>query len=399
MVENKLFKESDLSLEVVILLFAGMAMLTLGILLFPVYAGSLPYYENGLFGLLLVILALQIVFMGKTPFGDMQRSRITAWGGTSIAALGIVTCFVPGILGSLPRVILSFALGAGGLVLFLQMLFTQNRYRLWRTYGGIFNHLIVACGAVYLCQTFIAILIFKPSIFNAPLTISAVLAYAFALTYLACVLQIINRHHPSKPEEPSSDGGLSLNNATLLLMGVFMLILGLLLIPVDLGLLPFSGSAQLGLLMVLFAIQMLALGNTPIGPFPRTWLIIFLGFIFGIIGVISSIVPGILVVPLTLIVGLLNVAGGTIGIVKVILPFFRQEKTSEPMPVLLIKINSAVIIMNFLSMLFGITMLFSGLVSGLVLGIILAGNGCVLLYLLSQLLFIERITIQSISER
>ena len=203
-------------------------MLTLGILLFPVYAGILPYYENGLFGLLLVILALQIVYMGKTPFGDMQRSRITTLGGTSIAALGIVTCFVPGILGSLPRIILSFALGAGGLVLFLQLFFTQNRYRLWRTYGGIFNHLIVACDAVYLCQTLIAILIFKPSIFNAPLTISAVLAYAFALTYLACVLQIINRRHPSKPEEPSSNGGLSLNNATLLLMGVFMLILGLL---------------------------------------------------------------------------------------------------------------------------------------------------------------------------
>ena len=56
--EIKLFKEADLSLEVVILLFGGMAMLILGLLLFPVYAGILFYYENGLFGLLLVIFAI-----------------------------------------------------------------------------------------------------------------------------------------------------------------------------------------------------------------------------------------------------------------------------------------------------------------------------------------------------
>ncbi len=44
-------------------------------------------------------------------------------------------------------------------------------------------------------------------------------------------------------------------------MGIFMLLLGGLWIPVNLGLLPFSGSAQLGLLMVIFAVQMLASGN------------------------------------------------------------------------------------------------------------------------------------------
>ena len=75
-----------------------------------------------------------------------------------------------------------------------------------------------------------------------------------------------------------------MDNIILLLTGVFMVLLGLLLLPVNLGLLPFSGGAQLGLLMVIFAIQMLALGSTPSGPFSRSWFIVLLGFIFGALG-------------------------------------------------------------------------------------------------------------------
>ena len=82
-----------------------------------------------------------------------------------------------------------------------------------------------------------------------------------------------------------------------------MLLLGILLIPVNLSQLPFSGSAQLGLLMVIFAIQMLASGSTPIGLFPRNWLMIIFGLLFAALGIISSIIPGILVKPLTILIG------------------------------------------------------------------------------------------------
>lgn len=157
---SSLWKKSDITLEVVILLIAGMALLITGILLFLVSSGALPYYENGLYGLFLVMFALQIVTMGKTPFGEVHRSRFIIAAGAVIAAVGIVTCFVPDVLTRFSRILL-------------------------------------------------------------------------------------------------------------LLTGIFMVLLGVLLIPVNLGKLPFSGSAQLGLLMVIFAIQMLASGNTPIGPFPH----------------------------------------------------------------------------------------------------------------------------------
>ena len=56
-----LLKKTELPFEVVILLIVGMAMLITGTLLFPVSSGALPYYEDGLYGLLLVMFALQSV--------------------------------------------------------------------------------------------------------------------------------------------------------------------------------------------------------------------------------------------------------------------------------------------------------------------------------------------------
>ncbi|HMB04841.1 MAG TPA: hypothetical protein VKP69_14010, partial [Isosphaeraceae bacterium] len=81
-------KEADLPLEVVILLVAAMTMLITGGLLFPVSTGTLPYYEDGLYGLLLVILALQMITLGKTPVGDARRTRSLLALGATVAAVG-----------------------------------------------------------------------------------------------------------------------------------------------------------------------------------------------------------------------------------------------------------------------------------------------------------------------
>ena len=89
---------------------------------------------------MLVVYALQIISMGKTPFGDIRRSRTVILFGVIISAIGIVACFIPDIFGNVPRILLIIFFGAGGIILFLQMLLGQNRYRLWRKYGGIFNH-------------------------------------------------------------------------------------------------------------------------------------------------------------------------------------------------------------------------------------------------------------------
>jgi hypothetical protein len=391
MPENWFFRESDLTLEVAILLLAGMAMLILGILLFPIYAESLPYNENGLFGLMLVVYALQTISMGKTPFGDIQRSRAVIIFGAVVASVGIITCFIPDIFGRFPRFLLILFLGGGGLSLLWQMVFLKDKYLLWKKIGGIFNHLVFGCGSVYLLQICIAVLMIKPDFVATQQMAFVVLLYGFSIIYLAVVLQKVYRSYPSAQKSPAVDGGMSMNSAMILLMSIFMLLLGLLLVPVGFGLLPFSGSAQLGLLMVLFSIGMLVLGDTPIGSFPRTRLIIGFGFVFAALGVVSCIIPYVLLELLTLMVGILNIAGGSVGLVKVIVQSLKSRKTSVPVPAILMKINTAVLIMNALTILFGAGMLVSGLLPGYIIGFIMAANGVVLFYLFFHMMSLEKV--------
>ncbi len=57
---------------------------------------------------------------------------------------------------------------------------------------------------------------------------------------------------------------------------------------------------------------------------------------------------------------------------------------------MLAKLFLAQLTMNLLAIMFGISMLVPGLVHGLLIGMILAANGCVLLYLLRILTLLER---------
>jgi len=205
------------------------------------------------------------------------------------------------------------------------------------------------------------------------------------------VLGKINRTYPEAAKNPIGDIKLSIEQTMILFTSIFMIIIGVLLIPVNLGMLPFSSSAQLGILMVIFAIQMLAFGNTPIGPFPRTWPMIGLGILFAVLGAISCIIPGILVSVLTILVGILNILGGIIALTKM-LPKGSKQKTEprEPIPPILKKLFATQLTLNLLQILFGTSMLIPGIVPGMVIGVILAANGGVLSYLLSILVTLDK---------
>ena len=396
MAEYRIFKKADLPLEVVILLVGGMTLLISGALLFAVSAGVLPYYENGLYGLLLVVFALQTILLGKTPFGDMRRSTPLLAVGSVIAAVGIATCFIPDLLGQTPRMLLWVCFGAGGFLLLLQMLLDRNKFRSWAKYGGVFRHLILGCVAVYLLSMLIGLLIWGKNLLTTPATAFAVLIFGAAVVYLALVLRKIYRTYPEAKKPREEGAGLSTEHSMLLLMGIFMILLGMLLIPVNLGMLPFSGSAQLGLLMVMFAIQMLASGNTPIGPFPRSWLMILLGLLFAALGIVSCIIPDALVPLLTVLVGVLNILGGAITLGKMV--FSNPRKPGEPRvprPAILTKLFATQLIMNLLSIMFGTSMLCAHLIPGLAIGVILASNGGVLLYLLHILKVLEKLQRQT----
>ena len=383
-----LFDIVCLPLETVLLFIAGMTVFIAGILLFPVYAGLLPYYENGLYGLLLFFFALQTVMLGKTPFGDLPVSKPLLGVGVSVASIGIVTCFIPGIPNMLARWMLVVCLGPGGALLLLQMLFSQNKLRLWLRVGGVLRPLPFACGAVYALSMLAGLLVLTPDFLSGYGTATAVLLYGAAILNLARVLAAVYTEYPEVSADAGEKGGLPFDKAMLMLTGVFMVLLGGLLVPVNLGLLPFSGSAQLGLLMVIFSVQMLAAGNTPVGVFPRTWLMVYLGTLFAGLGIVSCIVPDVLVAPLTLLVGVLNILNGGLTLAKALPSLVKTRKMlpSIQVPSLLVKLYSTQIALGGLSVMFGSSMLAPGIIPGLLIGVILAANGGVLLYLM-RLLF------------
>ena len=390
-----LLRRAEIPLEAVILLVAALALVVAGALLFAVAAGSVAFYEGGLYGLLLVIFSLQMIALGKTPFGDLRRSRVPLVAGVIVAAVGIVTVFVPDALGDVPRILLFVCFCPGGVALLLQTVLGRDKLRAWAGYGGVFRHLIASTMAVYLLSIAFGVLFLFPAVLTTWTTALVAVLLGATLGYLAVVLRVVYLRYPES-EGPADAASPSIDRSTLLLMGIFMVLLGVLLVPVNLGKLPFSGSAQLGLLMVVLAVQMVSAGSTPVGAFTRSWPLVALGMVFAALGVVSCIVPDVLVPFLTVLIGVLNIAGGLIGLARALAPRLkRAEGPREAEPSALRKLFAANMIMNTLTILFGTSMLVSGLLPGLVLGVVLAANGCVLLYLVHVLGLLDRLQTQT----
>ena len=396
MKSSGLFKPVDLSLDILILLLAGVMMAVTGLLLFSVSTGALPYYENGLYGLLLFIFALQMITLGKTPFGDVRRSRLVLFCGLATAGIGFVTSFVPDVFGPLPRVLIALSFGLGGLALLLQMLFAPDKMRAWIKYGGIFHTLIITCGAVYSLSILIGLLVLNESLLPLTVTAFVVLAFGAAIIFLSVLLEKIYSRYPKGARRWLEDGQIAPDKALILVTGVFMMILGLVLIPVNLGILPFSGSAQIGLLMVLIAVQMIATGSTPLGTFPRSPLLVLTGFIFAVLGIISCLIPYILVPLLTVLIGSFNILGGSVNLLRILLPVLgKNSAPSGSVPIILVKLSITQVTMNIVSIVFGTSMFFSHLIPGGIVGGVLAANGGLLLYLLHLLKEIDGMKMQA----
>jgi len=277
------------------------------------------------------------------------------------------------------------------LLMLLQMYFSKRKLQTWLNYGGIFRHLIFSCGTVYLLSMIIGFIVLMRHLLSITLTAVIASIFGIAIIYLALVLRKIYLTFPQAENANPGRFTLSTDKTMLLVTGVFMMLLGALLIPINLGQLPFSGSAQLGLLMVIFAVQMLASGSTPVGAFPRSWLMVFIGLLFATLGIVSGMIPEILVKPLTSIIGILNMLGGIITIIKTVRS--RLEKSTTPWrknPLILKRLFITQLILAVLSILFGTSMLISFILPGLVVGVILFANGGILLYLIVILSALEK---------
>ena len=285
--------ETDLSLEVVILLIFGIFMLLFGFLLFKIHAGKLSYNPDSTYGLFLVIVSFQVITMGKTPFGDYRRSWALLTIGICTAIFGMFACFTPGYITRLARIFVRIVLFGGGLTLFLQLFTAEKKARIWMTIGGMLQQLTIACALTYVLTICTGVITLFPGTTTDIQTAVLLIAYGLSFFYLSwCIWKVGHVHPPESVitnlEGTASKGrlhifretSLPLSLAILIILGILLTVLGLLLFPVNLGIIAFSPDGQLGLLLTVTAIQMMALGETPLGQFKRSWVMIMIGLLF-----------------------------------------------------------------------------------------------------------------------
>lgn len=415
----KITEESDLSLEVVILLILGVFMFLFGSLLFGIHTGTLPYTPDSTYGLFLVIVSFQMITMGKTPFGDLRRSWILIIIGICTAIIGMTAGFIPGYLSELVRLLVGFILFAGGIALILQLFLSSDKAKTWIKVPGILQHLTIACAVVYVLTIIEGLITLLPGITTTPQTAVITIIYGISFFYLSwCIHKVAQLYPSEKTENPeintlnkedntSSKGifsffketSLPLTFAILIMLGVLLTILGILLFPVTNKLIPFSPDGQLGMLLFIFSIQMMALGETFIGPFKRSWLMIIIGLIFAVLGIFSCIVPGILTAVLALLIGSMSIIGGVLLIIQRFLPGKQEievSRQSEAENAEIASITKKLVftqtLINVVAILFGISALMQGLLPGIVVAGLLVVYGLiifVLVFLLHKMTLIE----------
>ncbi|MCK9318892.1 hypothetical protein, partial [Methanoculleus sp.] len=193
------------SLEVVILLVFGVFMLIFGLLLFRIHTGELPYSPDSTYGLFLVIVAFQIITMGKTPFGDLRRSWPIIIIGISTAVIGMLACFVPGPVSALVRSLVGVLLFAGGIALLLQLFFSAEKARIWLKVPGILRQLTLACILVYVMSIILGMVTLLPGITTDRETAVLLIVYGISFFYLSWCIQKVSRVYP--PSETKAQVG------------------------------------------------------------------------------------------------------------------------------------------------------------------------------------------------
>jgi hypothetical protein len=137
------------------------------------------------------------------------------------------------------------------------------------------------------------------------------------------------------------------------------------------------------------SLQMVAFGNTPSGRFQEP------GLLSGLDSFLDHWhnfvhLPWILVPTLTFIIALLNIGGGAIPFIKMLLSKQRDKGTDRGfVPQVIKRLFLTQMLLNILSVVFGTSMLVKNLIPGPVIGIVLTANGSVLLYLLTLLFKID----------
>jgi hypothetical protein len=341
--------EIDLSIEVVLLVVGGVFFLLFGVLLLLIDRGMLPYSEDSMYGLFVVLVSMQIITMGKTPFGDFLRSWFIVIIGLITAMIGTLAIFFPGYMSIGIRILAALIVLITGALGLLQLFASGDKARIWMKVPGILQQLTIACVLVYGIELVLGIITLVPGIVPNPLTAVLCLIFGVSLFFLAWCIHVANRQYRQAEEKRTSpiprskgafcvlqEASLTMGNTISTYQGCLMILLGFLILFNILGIFPsFNSDGQTGLLLVLTSLQLLALGQFVGSQVTRSWLVVAFGILCAAAGIFSCIVPGILTGIILPLLGLQNITTGVLLLgTQIVAPtlYGIRHPPAEPVP-------------------------------------------------------------------
>jgi uncharacterized membrane protein HdeD (DUF308 family) len=368
--------EIDLSIEVVLLIVGGVFFFLFGVLLLLIDRGMLPYSEGSMYGIFVVLVSMQIITMGKTPFGDVLRSWLVVIIGLFAAMLGTLAIFYPVYFGIMIRILAGLIILITGALGLLQLFTSKEKARKWLKGPGILQQLTASCAVVYGIEIVLGIITFLPGIIPNPPTAVLLLIFGLSIFYLAWCIHVVAHVYRSidamtakNPSRPKSsfflleESSLTVENAFNTYQGSLMILLGVLVLFMILGIFPsFNSDGQLGLLLVLTSLQLLALGQLAGSQVTRSWAVIVFGILCAASGFYSCIVPGILTAVIPPLIGLQNIVTGVLLLAtKIVAPTVygirNPPAESVTLPPIIKRLLIVVTAIGIATILFGINML------------------------------------------
>jgi hypothetical protein len=251
-----------------------------------------------------------------------------------------------------------------------------------------------AAALAYVLRMAAGVVVLAPGLVPLPWAAAVFGAFGASLLFAAWTLRRVSIIFPLATREGVSkapgrgwldDPELPLSLANLVLMGILLILLGVLLFPVSVGRLPFSPDGQLGLMLVLMAIQVMALGATPLGDLKRPGLMLAIGLIFAAFGIVASIVPGLLTDWLQILIGVLNVGSGARLLIETYSPSTSKPEGAAQPPPGVGALRATVAAVGALNVVFGVASLVPDLLPLRLMAVLLVLTGFAVLRLVSLL--------------
>ena len=299
--------------------------------------------------------------------------------GIGTAIVGTLAIFYPGDTTGLIRVLagaIVLVTGALGLVLLAT---AEDRARTWLGVPGMLRHLAVAWAAVYGLEVVLGVITLVPGL--VPVQLTAVLTLVFGAALVVPRPGDPLGFGPVRPRPGGGEGagdvgepegarqsplrrGRALRRRLVQRsQGVLLILFGCLVLFMILGAIPpFNGDGQLGLLLVLTSLQMLALGQVVGSTLARSWVLVAAGLAFAAMGIVSCIVPGVISSVISPLLGIQNIITGVVLLGTLVIGptlFGIRHPPAEPVaiPPLVKRLLLILAAIGIVAILFGLNML------------------------------------------